>query len=150
MVDVVGTVAPGVWALRSEYELWCVPRNLKKSVSRSARCELQGATVDGTAGVAYPTEAKLAKYLGLAASLAHESRASQKQWQVICGGLVYFSMFRRGLLSGLNSVWQHIESFNNQSNPTQVIPEDYRLELCRAIGLTPLARIDFRRDMHPT
>ena len=42
-----GSGAPGVLALRNEYERWGVPRNLKKTVERSSHCELQGATVDG-------------------------------------------------------------------------------------------------------
>eukprot|EP00438_Fugacium_kawagutii_P012392 Skav215497 [mRNA] locus=scaffold165:781686:787326:- [translate_table: standard] len=149
LVETEGSVAPGVWALRSEYELWKVPRNMKKSVSRSTRCELQGATVDGVAGIAFPRESKLAKYLGLAFSLVRLERASQKQWQVVCGGLVYFTMFRRGLLSGLNNVWQHIESFNSGSSRVRQTPDDSRLEICRAMGLLPLARLDFRLDMHP-
>eukprot|EP00438_Fugacium_kawagutii_P021191 Skav201588 [mRNA] locus=scaffold152:522075:528206:+ [translate_table: standard] len=149
MVDVEGSTSPAVWALRSEYEVWRVPRNLKKAVSRSSRCELEGATVDGVEGVAFPRESKLAKYLGLSYSLCQLAVASQKQWQVVCGGLVYFTMFRRGLLSGLNNVWQHIESYNTAPAKVKLTPEDSRLEVCRAIGLLPLARIDFRLDMHP-
>lgn len=62
MVELEGTSAPGVLALREEYQVWQVPRNEKKSVERSRKCELQGATVDGVEGLAYPKEAKLAKY----------------------------------------------------------------------------------------
>eukprot|EP00438_Fugacium_kawagutii_P003204 Skav218049 [mRNA] locus=scaffold214:1185583:1189080:- [translate_table: standard] len=149
MIEQESTVAPGIWALRSEYAVWKVPRNLKKAVSRSSRCELQGATVDGEAGVAFPRESKLAKYLGLAFSLVQLDSASQKQWQVVCGGLVYFTMFRRNLLSGLNNVWKHIESYNSGRSKVKLTPEDSRLEVARAIGLMPLARIDFRLDVHP-
>ena len=49
-----GTLATGALALRNEYEKWEVPRNIKKSVQRSDLCEVQGATVDGQAGIAYP------------------------------------------------------------------------------------------------
>ena len=45
--------------------------------------------MDGEAGVAYPRETKLNKYFLLALSLAQLPAASQKQWQVACGGLVY-------------------------------------------------------------
>ena len=65
--------------------------------------------MDGEAGVAYPRETKLNKYFLLALSVAQLPAASQKQWQVACGGLVYFSMFRRPLLGSLNQVWRHIQ-----------------------------------------
>ena len=113
MVEVQGSVAPGILSLRQEYERWDIPRNIKKSVSRSSRCELQGATVDGEAGVAYPRETKLNKYFLLALSVAQLPAASQKQWQVACGGLVYFSMFRRPLLGSLNQVWRHIQGYED-------------------------------------
>eukprot|EP00435_Cladocopium_sp_Y103_P018568 s1259_g4.t1 len=144
-----GTCAPGILALRQEYERWEVPRNLKKSVQRSSLCELQGATVDGEAGVAYPRESKMAKYFGLAVKLCLQTRATQKQWQVVCGGLVYISMFRRPLLGSLNQVWQHILSFDRTQRHTLPTPMDCKLEVLRFLGMLPLARLDFRLDMHP-
>ena len=149
MVDMQGTCAPGVLALRQEYQRWEVPRNLKKSVERSSKCEVQGATVDGVAGVAYPREAKLAKYFSMALALCEQKRGTQKQWQVICRGLVYFSMFRRPLLGGLNRVWQHIESFESGGSHLRLTPADCRLEVLRFLGCLPLARLDFRLDMDP-
>ena len=149
MCDMEGTAAPGALALRQEYEHWEVPRNVKKSVERSSKCEVQGATVDGVAGVAYPRETKLVKYFSLAFALMQQSHASQKQWQVVCGGLVYFSMFRRPLLGSLNSVWQHIESFNRpQCQHKHLVPPDCRLEVLRFLGVLPLASLDFRLSMH--
>ena len=112
MVDMEGTVAPGVLALRQEYPRWQVPRNEKKAVQRSGHCEMQGATIDGVAGLAYPRESKLCRYFALGMRLAQAGKGTQKQWQVVCGGLVYFSMFRRPLLGSLNAVWRHIEGFN--------------------------------------
>lgn len=85
-------------ALRQEYEHWEVPRNLKKAVSRQPLAEVQGAQVDGVAGVAYPRESKLLKYVGSAFVLLESEVVTQKQFQVVCGGLVYVSMFRRQLL----------------------------------------------------
>lgn len=32
-------------------------------------------------------------------------QASQKELQVVCGGLVYAAMFKRPLLGALNQVW---------------------------------------------
>eukprot|EP00438_Fugacium_kawagutii_P029336 Skav210185 [mRNA] locus=scaffold2101:277240:280722:- [translate_table: standard] len=147
MVDVVGTIPPGILSLRGEYEVWKVPRNTKKSVARSAKCELQGATVDGTEGVAYPRESKLAKYLGLGFLLGNQTSGTQKQWQVACGGLVYFTMFRRPLLCGLNRVWSHIESYNHSSTFRMRTPDDCKVELFRSLALLPLARLDFRLDV---
>ena len=149
MVDLEGTAAPGVLALRQEYGVWSVPRNEKKAVARSHHCEVQGATVDGIAGVAYPKESKLNKYFSLAFSLSLAPKASQKQWQIACGGLVYFTMFRRPLLGSLNKVWQHIESFNTAGAQQRESPPECIMELVRFLGLLPLARIDFRLDVHP-
>ena len=146
MVDLEGTCAPGVLSLRHEYEVWGVPRNIKKAVSRSSKCEVQGATVDGVEGIAYPREAKLGKYFGLCFDLCLQERARQKQWRVACGGLVHFSMFRRPLLGSLNRVWTHIESYNHVRG-TQVSPKDCKLEVLRFLGLLPLGRLDFRLDM---
>eukprot|EP00438_Fugacium_kawagutii_P035720 Skav230250 [mRNA] locus=scaffold1520:20627:24494:+ [translate_table: standard] len=56
MIAAEGTCPPAVLALRHEYEQWGIPRNIKKAVERSTRCELQGATVDGQLGLAFPRE----------------------------------------------------------------------------------------------
>ena len=150
MCALEGTLAPGALALRQEYETWDIPRNVKKSVQRSSKCEVQGATVDGVAGVAYPRESKLAKYFALAFGLMEEQRATQKQWQVVTGGLVYFTMFRRPLLGCLNQVWKHIESFNASGcSPSLALPHDCRIEVVRFLGMLPLAALDFRLPVHP-
>ena len=148
MVELEGTVPPPVLALRAEYEKWEVPRNAKKGVARSSRCELQGATIDGVLGI-FPKESKLEKYFSLALDLSRQERVSQRQMQVVCGGLVYFSMFRRQLLGALNSVWRFIESFNEGSSRYQPLPAECRLEILRFLGLLPLVRMNFRGDVHP-
>ena len=144
MVATKGSVAPGVFALRHEYEIWGIPRNEKKSVQRSSLCEMQGAQVDGTLGVAYPRETKLLKYLAAALKFCQSQMVTQKQTQVVCGGLVYFSMFRRPLLGGLNAVWKFIEEFNQGGTRLRPLPQACRVELLRFLALLPLARIDFR------
>lgn len=149
MVDIAGTVSPAVLSLRQEYEHWDVPRNVKKSVQRSSHCELQGATVDGALGVAFPRESKLCKYFALGLALSEQKVATQKQWQVTCGGLVYFTMFRRNLLGCLNKVWSHVEEFNQGTDYVKAIPEYCRVEVLRMLGLLPLARLNFRLGMHP-
>eukprot|EP00438_Fugacium_kawagutii_P023978 Skav204023 [mRNA] locus=scaffold229:88479:92291:+ [translate_table: standard] len=138
----------GILALRQEYEHWGIPRNAKKGVVRSSLTEMQGAMVDGQRGVAYPRDSKLVKYAGLALQLCQESFAGQRAWQVVCGGLVYFCMFRRPLLCSLNRVWSHIESYNSSRRHKQSTPADCKLEVLRFLGMLPLARLDFRLDMH--
>eukprot|EP00438_Fugacium_kawagutii_P022473 Skav232359 [mRNA] locus=scaffold2646:533467:535827:+ [translate_table: standard] len=144
-----GTEAPGVSALLEQYGAWEVPRNVKKSVRRSTFCEVQGASVNGELGVAYPRESKIVKYFSLALSLAKAPAARLKQWQVVCGGLVYFSMFRRPLVACLNGVWGHIESYQGDVSVWKASPLECRLEVLRFLGLCPLARLDFRLAVHP-
>ena len=141
--DLVGSTAPGVLALREVYEHWDVPRNAKKGVARSLKAEVQGAQVDGALGVAYPRDPKLFKYIQAALKLLDEKRVSQRQMQVVCGGLVYISMFRRALLGSLNQVWKFIESFG-EGHRLLPIPPECRLEIGRFVSLVPLARLDFR------
>ena len=79
MCDLEGTHAPAVLALRAEYTVWNVPRNIKKSVCRQPRAEVQGAQVDGVEGIAYPREQKLLKYLGATMHLLGQSFVTQKR-----------------------------------------------------------------------
>ena len=140
-----GSVAPAALALRQQYEKWEVPRNLKKAVARSDLAEIQGAQVDGQRGIAYPREVKLCKYLAATLSLLEASAVTQRQVQVVTGGLVYVSMFRRPMLGSLNSLWQFIQAF---TNPLQrrSLPGPVRHELLRFLGMLPLAKLDFRLD----
>eukprot|EP00438_Fugacium_kawagutii_P008731 Skav223575 [mRNA] locus=scaffold2909:37156:42226:+ [translate_table: standard] len=147
LIDMQGTAAPGILALRHQYQVWDVPRNTKKAVERQPVAELQGATVDGVRGIAFPREPKLCRYLSLALQLVQQTVASQKQWQITCGGLVYVSMFRRPLLGTLNRVWSHIEEFEQVRAFKMSIPDDCRLEVVRFLGLLPLAKLDFRLPM---
>ena len=147
MVELEGTTPVGVLALRSEYLQWQVPRNAKKGVSRSAHCELQGATVDGVRGLAFPKESKLSKYYSLALKLLHQPLVTQRQLQVVCGGFVYFAMFRRPTLGALNAVWRFIESFNEGGPVHRALPPECRLELLRFMGMLPLIRMNFRLEV---
>ena len=149
LVEMEGTEAPGVAALKAEYECWQVPRNLKKSVARSSLAELQGAQVDGIFGVAYPKEEKLLKYMVATLQLCEAGQATKRQLQVACGGLVYVSMFRRPILGCLNAVWQHIVSLPEAGSRCRPLPIQCRLELLRVLCLIPLARMDFRLAVDP-
>lgn len=145
-----GTLAPALLALRGQYIQWDVPRNVKKSTLRQTMAEVQGAMVDGQQGVAYPKEQKLLKYIACSLGLCRTRLVTQRQVQVVCGGLVYISMFRRPLLGCLNSVWSFIESFNSSREHVLALPDQCRWEILRFIALLPLARIDFRLPMSGT
>lgn len=131
--------APAVLALRQQYEIWDVPRNLKKSVS----AEVQGAQVDGILGIAFPRETKLLKYITASLSLVTKGNCTQREAQVVGGGLVYMSMFRRPLLGSLNAIWKFITGFSHPSQ-RKVLPDPCKLEILRFVSLIPLAKLDFR------
>ena len=141
----VGECSPGIMALRAEYESWGVPRRPKKAVSRSLVAEVQGAIIDGNLGIAYAKPSKVYKYTGLSILFLKETMSSQKQVQVIAGGLVYLSMFRRPLLGSLNNIWRFVEAFRGYPPVVKLpIPDGVKLEVARFLCLIPLARLDFR------
>lgn len=126
-----------------------MPRHPKKAVARSVHAEVQGAEVDGEAGVAAPKAEKLGKYLCLCHLLLTTGRCTQRQMQVVAGGFVYFCTFRRPLLGALNHVWEFIHSFEGGSF-VQQIPAGVRLELSRFCLLCPLAKMNFRLALSST
>eukprot|EP00435_Cladocopium_sp_Y103_P073592 s436_g44.t1 len=137
-------------ALRSVYQDKLLPRHPKKSVQSLQKAEIQGAMVDGEAGIAHAKPDKVLKYMGLAWELVQRGRATQRELQVVAGGLVYISMFRRQLLGGLNAIWKHIEDL--KSDPPVVrrsIPREVKGEVIRFCCLIPLAQMDFRLPMEP-
>ena len=145
-----GELSESVLALRNEYERWGVPRHPKKSVVREHKAEVQGAIIDGIAGRAYPKPVKIMKYAQLASLLVGEKRCSMKQAQVVAGGLVYTSMFRRPLLGSLNALWKFIESFKAYPPVVHLeIPAEVKLEVARFVCLIPLAQMDFRLNISP-
>ena len=149
LLEEAGEVAPEVMALREEYLAWGLPRHPGKAVSRQTVAEVQGAVVDGFRGLAYPKGQKLSKYVTMAHQLMEENMATQRQMQVVCGGLVYFSTFRRQLLGGLNACWTFIESFNVRGRHRLPIPKGVKLEIRRFLCLVPLCRMTFRMNLQP-
>ena len=142
---IAGKVSPLVSCLREEYSLLNVPRHPKKGVSSQSVAEVQGAIVDGQLGIAYPKPDKVLKYAQLAMVLLNEGVATQKQMQVVGGGLVYLAMFRRPLLGSLNCIWSFICSFNPFPPVVKLtIPLEVRVEIVRFLGLVPLSFLDFR------
>ena len=76
--------------------------------------------------------------------LLQEESCNQKQAQVVAGGLVYISMFRRPMLGCLNQLWQFIESFRGYPPFIKFpIPAGVKLEVARLVCLIPLAKLNF-------
>ena len=147
---VVGTPSPSQLALRQQYNQLNLPRHPKKAVGSQLKAEIQGALLDGEAGVAYAKPEKILKYLNLAWEVVQRGYATQRELQVVAGGLVYITMFRRPLLCSLNAIWGHIESL--KTDPPVVkrpVPREVKLELVRFLALIPLAQMDFRVRMRP-
>ena len=147
---IAGSVSPLVSSLREEYSLLGIPRHPKKSVSAHRRAEVQGAIIEGEEGIAFPKPEKALRYALLAQQLLDSDACSQKQMQVVGGGLVYLAMFRRPLLGSLNSIWRFILSFEHYPpNIRLPIPKEVKMELARFLGLIPLAFMDFRSKVSP-
>ena len=138
------TGTPSAWtlAVRQTYEDLGLPRHPKKAVTQEVKAEVQGAWLDGEKGTA-PKGEKVAKYVRLACELVIRGRASQKELQIVGGGLVYIAMFRRPLLAGLNALWRRIIELSGDHRKREALGEDVG-ELLRFIALTPLAYMDFR------
>eukprot|EP00438_Fugacium_kawagutii_P009601 Skav222519 [mRNA] locus=scaffold2265:359570:365510:- [translate_table: standard] len=147
---VAGKPSAAVLALRQEYQHIGIPINEKKSVSQSTLAEVQGALVDGETGIAMPKPEKVLKYVQLSLLLLHQHRCSQRQIQVVAGGLVYMATFRRSTMGALNSIWTFVEEFNKHPAVVHLeIPGLVKLELCRFLALLPLARLSFRYEPSP-
>ena len=131
--------------LREAYALRGLPRHPKKAAEQQLAAEVQGAWIDGQAGRLFAKPSKIAKYVALILQVLRTGAASQRELQVLGGGLVYIAMFRRPLLSGLNQIWRCIVELEGR-------PVGYRAplrrevvhELSRFVGLLPLGFSDLR------
>eukprot|EP00438_Fugacium_kawagutii_P025239 Skav236128 [mRNA] locus=scaffold900:368879:380005:- [translate_table: standard] len=145
-----GKVSPLVTSLREEYASRGIPRHPKKAVSSKAQAEVQGAIMDGNQGIAFPKPEKVLKYAILTQLLIESGECTQKQAQVVGGGLVYLAMFRRPLLGALNHIWTFITSFEGYPPVVRLpVPREVTHELVRFLGLIPLAFLDFRCTVSP-
>ena len=148
VADVEGQPTAHQLALRAEYQRLNLPRHPKKAVASTVKGEVQGAILDGTHGVTYAKPGKILKYLGLAWELLQRGKATQRELQVVAGGMVYITMFRRALLCSLNAIWTHVEALKQSPPVLRVdIPAPVKRELLRFIALIPLAQTDFRAPM---
>ena len=135
-------------AMRAGYEFWGLPRHPKKSVQQELVAEVQGAVIDGISGKVKPKMTKILKYLELAWVILQQGCATQKQMQVICGGLVYCAMFRRPLLGMLNKVWSFITDFEGEPPVVKhALTDPVKLELVRFLCSLPLAQMNLRSIM---
>ena len=140
-----GEVSVEVLALRGGYQHWGLPRHPTKAVQQETIAEIQGAVVDGVTGMVKPKPNKVLKYAELAWSLLQDGRASQKQLQIVCGGLVYCSMFRRPLLRMLNKMWSFVVGLSSEPPVVRKeLPQSVRFELCRFLCALPLAQMNLR------
>ena len=145
-----GSVSPLIESLREQYLALGVPRHPKKSVSRQQVAEVQGAVLDGHLGIAHPKIEKVLKYVYLAYLLLRSAASSQRQMQVVGGGLVYIAMFRRPLLGGLNHIWQFIISCEGYPPVVKLpIPREVKVEISQFLGMIPIAYMNFRRAISP-
>ena len=134
-----------VTELREVYHEMGLPIHPKKSLIQKFQGEVQGAWVDGEKGVIMAKPSKIVKYIGLALELIQRCKASQKELQIVGGGLVYASMFRRPSLCGLNHIWRAIVSLDKKPKGLVVdLKREVVLELARFITLMPLIFINLR------
>ena len=145
-----GTPSELVQHLREQYSLEMLPRHPKKSVQQARAAEVQGAWLDGEAGTLCAKPGKMAKYIMLTLELLGRGRASQRELQVVGGGLVYIAMFKRPLLSSLNQIWRMIvDTGSGSAYRRHWLRREVMVELVRFIGLCPLAFMDFRNPFDP-
>ena len=74
-----------------------------------------------------------------------------RELQVVCGGFVYFSGFRRPLLCGLNAVWRFMEELKSMPPVVRLpLPNAVVMELVRFMCLVPLAQLSFTSSIEGT
>ena len=140
-----GRVAQAVQDLREQYASQGIPRHPNKAVVRAPVAEIQGAIIDGVEGFAQPKAGKVTLYCRLAVMLVDRGCCTLKELQVVCGGFVYFTMFRRPLLGILNEVWKFMEKLKKLPPVVRLpVPVGVQRELLTFTLLTPLAQIDFQ------
>ena len=145
-----GETSPDLAHIIQAYETAGIPLHAKKSVQQATTAEMQGAEIDGVQGLGQPRKEKLGKSVSAVLSLIRRARCSQKEIQVVGGGLVYFAMFRRPLMSCLNFIWGFMQSFEDGGPRVRAIPGAVLSELLMFISLLPLAHMDFRLNISPT
>ena len=75
--------------LREAYAQQGLPIHPKKTVQQETHAEVQGAWINGEQGTMSAKPSKILKYVRLALEVVAHGAASQKEVQVVGGGLVY-------------------------------------------------------------
>ena len=111
------------------------------------KSEVQGAWLDGEKGTLSAKPSKVARYVSLILETLQRGNASQRELQVLGGGMVYVCMFKRPMLAGLNQIWRSIVELGDKPKGFRVQRRrEVALELMRFLGLLPLAFTNFRAD----
>eukprot|EP00438_Fugacium_kawagutii_P006097 Skav213790 [mRNA] locus=scaffold1122:129098:132795:- [translate_table: standard] len=140
-----GQESPVLTKLKQAYEAHNLPIHPKKSVYRQWIAEVQGALIDGDGGRVMARPPKISRYVSLVLNVLAAGKASQKELQIVGGGLVYTAMFRRPLLCGLNALWKCIIELDHKPVKLRVLlPREVLLELARFVALLPFAFINLR------
>ena len=85
---------------------------------------MQGAWIDGNKGICSPK-----------VHVLHSRKVSQKQMQMLAGGLVYMFSFRKPLMANLNEIWGFIAAFSNDRQYKQ-LPQAVAQELWASFFLS--------------
>ena len=148
---IAGTTSSQVERLRETYEEMGLPRHPKKAVARQVRAEVQGSLILGDEGIAIPKPQKILQYLWLGLQVLAQGECKLKELQVVLGGFVYFTSFRRPLLSCLNESWRFVEELKSFPPVVRLpLPNKVVVELVRFLCLIPLAQMSFRPSFSPT
>ena len=134
-----------IMKLREAYDQAGLPIHPKKSTQQALGAEVQGAWIDGDKGTVAAKPSKIGKYVRLGLELLIQGRASQRELQIVGGGFVYISMFRRPMLGTLNQIWRSIVSLEDKPSSVRVVlRKEVMSEIARFIALVPLAFISLR------
>ena len=139
-----GSTSDQVQALRESYSNLGLPRHEKKAVSRELRAEVQGALLLGDKGIAVAKPQKILQYVALTLALLQRGEGKLRELQVVAGGLVYLTSFRKPLLGSLNEIWIFIETLKKFPPVVRLpLPGKVVFELLRFLCLVPLAQMSF-------
>ena len=132
-------------SLREAYMAAGLPTHPKKTVQQQLGAEVQGAWIDGRRGMVSAKFSKMGKYIRLGLELLIQGKATQRELQIVGGGFVYISMFRRPLLGTLNQIWRNIVALEGKPKHCRIVlKREVMTEIARFIALMPLAYIDLR------
>lgn len=132
-----------IYKLRDTYSELGIPRNEKKAVEAAEAAEMQGAWIDGEKGICSPKTDKVGKYLTALVYVLGSRNVTQKQMQLLAGGLVYMFSYRRPLMANLNEIWKFISGFSNDRK-YRPLPISVAQEIWASFFLSCFSYMDFR------